>query len=115
MLRPKSQYAPLLFLLVTAQFAFIACGNNQLFDSSTWLKSDSRTRGKMSQSLVNSQTLVGKNAEEVKGLLGSPEKDWGKVWQYQIDLGMPFKDSQNYGLQVHLNEDRRVQLVKIVD
>ena len=93
----------------------IGCGNNRSFDSATWLVSDARVRGRMSESLVSGKTLVGQSAEAAQRQLGLPEKDWGSVWQYQIDLGWPLKDPQHYGLQVHLDSERKVHEVKIVD
>ena len=69
----------------------------------------------MSESLVSGKTLIGQSAEEIQRQLGVPEKDWGSVWQYQINMGLPFKDPQSYGLQVHLDGERKVSRVKIVD
>ena len=95
--------------------ALTACGNNKPFDSVAWLKSDARERGRMSQHLVDSKLLIGRSLAEAKQTLGEPEKDWGRVIQYHIDLGWPLKDPQHYELQVHLDSDRTVTQVKIVD
>lgn len=91
------------------------CGNARSFDSAVWLKANSRERGRMSQNLVDSKVLVGRSLDHAKQILGQPEKDWGRVIQYQIDLGWPLKDPQHYGLQVHLDENRNVLEVRIVD
>ena len=104
-----------IILVLMFSTLLIGCGNNHSFDSATWLKSDTRARGRMSESLVSGKTLVGQSAEEAQRQLGLPEKDWGSAWQYQIDLGWPMKDSKHYGLQVHLDNERKVSLVKIVD
>ena len=91
------------------------CGNHKAFDSAAWLKADARERGRMSQHLVDSKLLVGRSLDEAKQMLGEPQKDWGRVLQYHIDLGWPLKDPQHYGLQLHLNANRTVHEVKIVD
>ena len=69
----------------------------------------------MSQDLVDSKVLVGKTIEQARGVLGDPQKDWGQVIQYNIDLGWPLKDPQHCGLQVHLDHNRTVREVRIVD
>jgi len=69
----------------------------------------------MAASLVSGGSLVGRNANDVRAALGVPEKDWGRVYQYQIDLGWPIKDPRHYGLQVHFDGRGNVVLVKIVD
>lgn len=105
------------FPLAIALFActFVACGNSKSFDSKTWLEADQRGRGRMSQHLVDSKVLIGRSLEETKVSLGEPERDWGSVVQYNIDLGWPFKDPKNCGLQVHFDANRHVREVKIVD
>ena len=95
--------------------AFTGFGNNADFNSEKWLHSNARERGRMAEDLVASGVLVGHPVREVQELLGRPDKDWGKVLQYQIDLGWPMKKPTTYGLQVHLDEDRNVRFVKIVD
>ena len=92
-----------------------ACGNNKSFDSAAWLKANARDRGRMSQDLVDRKLLVGKSVEQAKQALGEPQKDWGSVVQYDIDLGWLFKDPRHYGLQVHFEADQRVSEVRIVD
>lgn len=92
-----------------------ACGNNKSFDSAKWLQADARERGRMCEDLVDSRILIGQSVNQAKLLLGQPEKDWGHVIQYNIDLGWPFKDPKHYGLQVHLDENRYVREVRIVD
>ncbi len=69
----------------------------------------------MSQHLVDSKLLVGRSLAEAKQTLGEPEKDWGRVIQYAIDLGWPLKDPKHYGLQLHLDSSRQVTEVRIVD
>jgi hypothetical protein len=100
---------------VGAVFLLAACGNNRPFDSAAWLKGDLRARGRMCEDLVERKLLIGQTATEAQHLLGSPDKDYGSVLSYHIDLGWPFKDPVHYGLQVHFDETRRVCEVKIVD
>jgi hypothetical protein len=47
-------------------------------------------------------------------LLGQPDKDNASALSYRIELGWTLKDPIPYGLQVHLDEDRKVREVKIV-
>lgn len=94
---------------------FTGFGNDREFSSDLWLRSDARTRGRMAESLVANHSFVGKTADEVTASLGVPDRDWGRVHQYKIDLGWPFKDPNTYGLQVHYDADGNVQLVKVVD
>ena len=93
----------------------IACGNNKPFDAAAWQKANARDRGRMAESLVKGQMLVGKTVDDVQRILGQADIDYGKALQYNIDLGWLFKDPKHYGLQVHLDGNRTVTLVKIVD
>jgi hypothetical protein len=104
-----------LLLLFTAMVLLAGCGNNRTFDSATWLKTDARTRGRMSEDLVKSKILIGQTVAEAQRLLGQPDKIYPTAMQYHIDLGYPFKDPKHYGLQVHFNSDQSVREVKIVD
>ncbi len=113
--RSKATTRILLLLLLAAVSISAACGNNQPFDSAAWLKGDARARGRMSEDLVNSKVLLGRSLAEARRLLGAPETDWGRVVQYQIDLGWAFKDPKHYGLQLHLDEEGNVREVRIVD
>lgn len=91
------------------------CGNNRTFNAAAWQKGSARERGRMAESLVKSGMLVGKSVDEAERLLGKPDFDYGKVIQYKIDLGWLFKSPEHYGLQLHLDNQRSVTLVKIVD
>lgn len=104
-----------LLLLMTLVFMSAACGNNKSFDSAAWLQGDMRARGRMCEDLVNRKILIGQTVDVAQRLLGRPDKDYGSALSYNIDLGWPFKDSKHYGLQVHLDENRTVREVKIVD
>jgi len=104
----------LLGMLVVACL-FADCGNHKPFNSADWLEADARERGRMSQDLVDSKILLGRSLDDAKQILGEPQKDWGRVVQYHINLGYPLKDPQSYGLQVHLDSSRTVTDVKIVD
>lgn len=79
------------------------------------VKANARDRGRMAQNLVDGQSLIGQNADVLRQTLGAPDKNWGRVVQYQIDLGWPIKDPGTYGLQVHFDSQGNVALVKIVD
>jgi hypothetical protein len=103
------------FLLAMAVVCLAACGNNRSFDSVAWLKGDLRTRGRMCEDLVKRKILIGQTADEAQRLLGQPDKDYVSVLSYKIDLGWPFKDPKHYGLHVHLDENRIVCEVRIVD
>ena len=102
-------------LLVLLSGLFVGCGNNKPFSPTVWRNANARERGRMSQDLVDTKLLVGRTIEQAKEILGEPEKDWGSVIQYDIDLGWPLKDPKHYGLQVHLDENRTVREVRIVD
>jgi hypothetical protein len=102
-------------LIVLLSSLLVACGNNRPFDSAAWLQGDARARGRMCEDLANSKVLLGKSVAEAKRLLGPPDIDWGRALQYKIDLGWAFKDPKHYGLQVHLDENRNVREVRIVD
>ena len=104
-----------LLTVVLVATLFAACGNNKPFNATAWVNADARERGRMSQDLVDSKVLVGKTIEQAKQALGEPQKDWGRVIQYSINLGWPLKDPKHYGLQVQLDENRTVREVRIVD
>lgn len=104
-----------LLLVMALVPLFAACGNNQSFDSAAWMKGNQRMRGRMCEDLVQSKILIGQTVTEARQLLGSPDKDYGSVLSYNIDLGWPFKDPVHYGLQVHLDNTHRVREVRIVD
>jgi|SRR6185503_5038889 hypothetical protein len=102
--------------VVTALVCLLAaCGNNKSFDSAAWLKADLRARGRMCEDLVDRRILIGQTASEAKRLLGEPDNTFPSILTYKIDLGWPLKDPIHYGLQVHLDADRNVREVKIVD
>ncbi|MBI1761044.1 MAG: hypothetical protein HYR56_06360 [Acidobacteria bacterium] len=105
--------AGLLALILVGWLA--ACGNNKMFDSAAWLQGNLRARGRMCEDLVQRKLLLGQPVAEAHRLLGPPNKDYGSVLSYNIDLGWPFKDPIHYGLQVRLDQDRKVREVKIVD
>jgi hypothetical protein len=107
--KTKMALLPALFMVA------ISCGNNRTFDSTSWLKGDARVRGRMSEDLVKRKLLVGQTATEARALLGPPDTDFGSVLAYKIDFGWPFKDPVPNGLQVHLDENRRVREVRITD
>lgn len=100
---------PMLVLL------FTACGNNRSFDSAAWLQADQRTRGRMCEDLIARKILVGQSIAEAQRLLGAPNKEYASVLVYNIDMGLPFKKTENIGLQVHLDANRNVREVRIVD
>lgn len=110
----KRLTAMTLFLLAVALLTS-ACGNNRHFNSTEWLKGDLRARGRMSEDLVKSRILLGKTIDEAKHVLGPPDIVYPTALQYKIDLGWAFKDPSHYGLQVHLDDQRLVREVKIVD
>jgi hypothetical protein len=91
-----------------------ACGNHRPFNSSAWLKSDLRERGRMAESLVKSKALIGKSADDVQQMLGKADTDYGKALSYNIDLGLPFRTKHD-GLLVYLDGNRTVTEVKTVD
>jgi hypothetical protein len=101
--------------IVASLVLVVSCGNNKSFDSSAWLKADMRERGRMCEDLVKRKVLVGQSDDEARRLLGQPDKDYGSVLSYNVDLGWPMKDPKHYGLLVHLDQDRKVREVRIVD
>lgn len=101
-----------LFLsVVIGSVAYVGLGNDAAFDSGAWLNGDARTRGRMAEDLVAQKVLIGLSAEDVERQLGHPKKNYGKVIEYHVDLGWPFKNPIHYGLQVHFDADRKVNLV----
>ena len=104
----------LLWVMALA-FLLTACGNDRSFDSVAWLKGDARAPGRMSEDLVRRKILIGQTADEAQRLLGPPDTDYGSALSYKIDLGWLFKDPTHYGLQVHLDGNRNVREVRIVD
>lgn len=106
---------PALLLAVALVSWLAACGNNKSFDSAAWLKGDLRARGRMCEDLVQRKILIGQTAAEAQALLGPPDQHYPSALSYKIDLGWLFKDPKHYGLQVHLDENRNVREVKIVD
>jgi hypothetical protein len=105
-----------LLIVVTSSVFLTACGNNKPFNSGAWLKADLRERGRMSEHLVQSKILVGHTSDEALRILGQPDTTYATALIYRIDMGMPFKDDPKYtALQVHLDGNRTVREVKIVD
>jgi hypothetical protein len=94
---------------------FAACGNNESFNSAAWLKGDMRARGRMCEDLVRRKILNGQTDAEAQRLLGPPDQAYARTLSYKIDLGWPLKDPKHYGLHVHLDDNRNVREVKIVD
>jgi hypothetical protein len=105
----------LFFTIFIAASVFTGFGNDAKFSSEAWLAADVRGRGRMAHDLIDGGSLLGKCPSEVRSTLGAPDRDWGKVYQYQINLGWPVKNPMSYGLQVRFDDDRTVRLVKIVD
>lgn len=98
-----------------AAVGYTGFGNNVVFDPGAWQIANYRDRGRMAADLIAKRRLIGNSVDEVRSELGDPQKDWGSVYQYQIDLGWPMKSSSTYGLQVHFDSDRKVKVVQIVD
>lgn len=69
----------------------------------------------MSEDLVKRRILIGQTADEAQRLLGRPDTTYPQALSYNIDMGLPFKDPSHNGLQVHLDEERKVREVRIVD
>jgi hypothetical protein len=111
----KTNTKSALLLMVVLALVLAACGNNKTFDSAKWLQSNMRDRGRMCEDLVRSKILVGQTVAEAQRLLGPPDIVYPTALQYKIYLGWPLKDPLHYGLQVHLDENRKVLEVKIVD
>lgn len=106
----------LVLLVVVPIFLLAACGNNKTFNSAAWLKSDARERGRMSEDLVKSKVLIGQAADQAMRLLGQPDTTYPTALVYRLDMGMPFKDDPKHtALQIHLDGNRTVREVKIVD
>lgn len=103
-------------IAITSFLLLSACGNNKSFSSTAWLKADARERGRMSEDLVKSNVLIGQAADEALRVLGQPDTAYPTALIYRIDMGMPFKDDPKHtALQVHLDGNRTVREVKIVD
>lgn len=113
-IRPHLLGVFLFIIAFTVAAAFTGLGNDVSFDSAAWRNASYRERGRMADDLIESRVLVGQSADVVTATLGLPEKPWGNVRQYQIDLGWPFKKPTSYGLQVHV-ADNVVRELKIVD
>lgn len=103
-------------LILSITLSLAACGNNKSFSSTAWLKADLRERGRMSEHLVQSKILVGQTSDDALRVLGQPDTAYPTALIYRIDMGMPFKDDPKHtALQVHLDGNRTVREVKIVD
>jgi len=101
---------------VTLLVLLAACGNNKPFNSAVWLKADVRERGRMCEDLIKSRVLIGQAADEAVLILGQTDTAYSTALIYRIDMGMPFKDDPKHtALQVHLDGNRTVREVKIVD
>jgi hypothetical protein len=111
----KKVSGTVLLLAILSASLLEACGNNRSFESEQWLNGDRRARGRMSEDLVNRKILIGQTIDEAQRLLGQPDKDYTVVLSYNVDFGWPFKNPEHCGLQLHLDENRRVREVKIVD
>ena len=117
MIKTPVRVVSTLTLLIAFFAVLTACGNTKTFDSAAWLKGDLRARGRMCEDLVARKVLIGQPVAEAKRLLGEPNKTYAAagILSYNIDLGWPLKDPVRYGLQVHLDQNSNVRLVKIVD
>ena len=102
--------------VVTVVFLLTACGNNKTFNSTAWLNSDLRERGRMSEDLVKNKILIGQAENQALRLLGQPDTTYPTALMCRLDMGMPFKDDPKHtALQVHFDGNRTVRGVKIVD
>ena len=104
-----------LLILTLCFLSTASCGNNRSFDSAAWRQADQRTRGRMSENLMARKLLIGQPATEAQRLLGAPTKEYASLLVYDIDMGLPFKGPNPNGLQVHLDANRNVREVRIVD
>lgn len=64
--------------------------NDVKFDSDKWKSGDNRTRGRMSESLLNDSILIGLDKSAIIDLLGEPHQIGDERFHYPVDLGIEF-------------------------
>ncbi len=74
------------------------------FDSGKWISGDTKQRGQMAQSLIDSEVLLGKTSVEVVEVLGKPKN--GNLSSYIVYfVNMRDKLFGSYTLNVFLKND----------
>lgn len=99
----------ILTLILT--LTMLSCGtniqsdkNDLEFDSKKWKSGDMRTKGKMTDNLVNDSLLIGKTKGEVLNMLGEPDQQTESRFHYIFDPGIEYmSEPWTYWLSVDID------------
>lgn len=110
----------IVFLFVLWGASCSDSNSNELqFDTRQWKAGDFRHRGQMAKSLREHSILMGKTKEEVRQLLGDPQKEEVGYLSYKLDLGSAFErlfPYSSYYILIEIDEKSGVaKKVSIVD
>lgn len=100
MKKPKNLAAAVKLAVLLSAALCAACGaiKNPLrsysprpFDAKEWRAGDAIERGRMMHSMYDDRAIDGKSPQELRELLGEPDKkknvEGDEVWLYRVDLG----------------------------
>jgi len=84
-------------LTIIMSLTILSCGtnndsnNNDLeFKSENWKSGDMRTKGKMTENILNDSLLIGKTKAEVLEMLGEPDQQTTSRLHYTVDPGIEY-------------------------
>ena len=64
--------------------------NNEKFDGKKWKTGDFRTKGKMTDNILNDSLLIGKTKAEILEMLGDPDQYNERIFHYAVDSGVKY-------------------------
>lgn len=78
--------------------------NDLPFDSELWKTGDLRTKGKMTDNILNDSLLIGKTKTEILDLLGEPDQQTETRLHYTVDPGIKYMgEPWTYWLSVEMD------------
>lgn len=91
MKRPQIKLTLILTLIMLSCGTNNQSGKNDLeFNSETWKSGDMRTKGKMTDNILNDSLLIGKTKTEVIKILGEPDQQTESRLHYTVDPGIKY-------------------------
>jgi hypothetical protein len=98
-----------IFILILT-ITVLSCGtinksdNDLDFDSKKWKSGDIRTKGKMTDNLLNDSLLIGKTKDEILEMLGEPDQRTASRLHYTVDPGIEYmNESWTYWFSVEID------------
>lgn len=109
--------------LILINLILLSCGknhqdsNDKKFDSEEWLKGNMKTKGEMTNNLLEINLLEGKNKSQVLTILGEPDQQTKSRIHYTVDPGIKYmNESWTYWLTVEFDTiENKVEKVWLSD